>query len=211
MNQRFTDYRGRRFMAVVGSRDAPAEALSLIEEIGECLCDSGIAISSGDADGCDRQGVIGAMRSPSWELVGARVYLPWNGIVYKNGFQRWADEHIYFDATRFNNYEQAKQLAFTARGSFEGLGKGGIAMHSRNSYQVLLDNLATPVGGVICWAKPVGKKGTVRGGTNTAVQIAIRHNIPVINLATDEGMERALKFLEKKRKELDSSEKRRKS
>lgn len=185
-------------MTVIGSREAPDDAISLIELCGEVFCDSGIAIASGDADGCDKAGVRGAMRSASWPLVGARVYLPWNGIEYPDGLKRWADNRVYFDASKFPNYMQAQQIAMAARGSFEGLKRGGIALHTRNAYQVLLDDLATPTAGVLCWAKPVGKKGNVKGGTNTAVQIALTHQVPVINLATDEGMERALRYLEKK-------------
>lgn len=195
------DFKGRRFGAIVGSREAPEEALVVLEDIGEALCDSGIAVTSGDADGADYRGVLGAMRSPSWPLVGARVYLPWGFMKYPNTNRtRQADGHIYFDASKFENYEQAREIAFAARGSFEGLGRGGIAMHTRNAYQVLLDNLQTPVGALFCWARPVGKQGKVSGGTNTAVQIALSHKVPVINLATDEGMDRAIKFLQRKGK-----------
>lgn len=194
----FWDFRGRRFVCIIGSRGTPSEALRLLEDTGECLCNRGIAVSSGDAEGADQAGVRGAMRSSWWPDIGARVYLPWNGIRRADGSRRWADNRIYFDASAFENYEQAKEIALKARGSFQGLKRGGIALHSRNPYQVLLDNLATPVASVVCWAEPVGKKGMVRGGTNTAVQIALHHNIPVINLATDEGMEKILSFLKRK-------------
>lgn len=196
----FRDFRGRRFVAIIGSREPEAGILPILEDVGEALCDSNIAVTSGDADGCDKAGVRGAMRSSSWGLTGARVYLPWNGMRYKDETVRWTDGQVYFDATRFENYADAQELALQARGSWEGLGRGGIAMHSRNPYQVLLDDLKSPVGSVIFWAKPVGKKGNVRGGTNTAVQIAITRKIPLINLATDEGMEKILAYLKKKGK-----------
>lgn len=194
----FWDYRGRRFVAIIGSRATPADAIRVLEDTGECLCGLGVAVSSGDAEGADRAGVRGAMRSSWWPDIGARVYLAWNGVRHEDGFKRWADNKIYFDASQFENYEEAQALALKARGSFAGLKRGGIAMHSRNPYQVLLDNLATPVASVVCWAKPTGKKGNVSGGTGTAVRIALDHNIPVINLATDEGMQKILSFLEKK-------------
>lgn len=199
----FRDYRGRRFVAIIGSRRAPQPILDLLSLTGEALCDSGVALTSGDADGCDKAGVEGAMRSSSWPLVGARVYLPWNGIKYPStGLQRWADNQIYFDASKFENYEDAKAIAFEARGSFEGLGRGGIAMQSRNPYQILLDDLNTPVASCIFWAETIGKKGNVKGGTNTAYQVARRFNVPTINLYTDEGMEKILAFLKKKGKQV---------
>lgn len=187
-------------MAIVGSREAPEDALTLIEDLGEALCDDGIAITSGDADGCDRRGVLGAMRSECFSYIGVRVYLPWDGVRYLDGTRRWADNHHYFDASQFENWTEAGEIALKARGSFAGLKRGGIALHTRNPYQILLDDLRTPVGGVVCWARPVGKKGNVKGGTNTAVQIALDWKRPVINLATDEGLERAINYLLKKGK-----------
>lgn len=194
----FWDFRGRRFVAIIGSRGAPEDVLETLRLTGEVLCDNGVAITSGDADGCDLAGYEGAMRSSSFPMVGARIYLAWSGYQYETRPPRYADNRIFFDAQKFHNYEHAKQLAFNARGSFEGLGRGGIALHSRNPYQVLLDDLKTPVASVICWAKPVGKKGNVKGGTNTAVRIALDHGVPVINLATDEGMKKIESFLERK-------------
>lgn len=196
----FRDFRGRRFVAIIGSREPAEGVVEILEDVGEVLCDSNIAITSGDADGCDSAGLRGAMRSQYFGLTGARIYLPWNGVRRSDGTRRYHDGEVFFDASRFENYEVAQGLALLARGTFEGLGRGGIALHSRNPYQVLLDDLNTPVGSVICWAKPVGKKGAVKGGTNTAVQIAIQRKIPIINLATDEGMEKILQYLRKKGK-----------
>jgi hypothetical protein len=76
----------------------------------------------------------------------------------------------------------------------------GIKLHSRNPYQILLDNLKTPVASVIFYAQPVGKKGNVKGGTNTAIRIALDHKIPTVNLATDEGMEKIHNYLKRKGK-----------
>jgi hypothetical protein len=197
---RYWDYRGRRFVTIIGSREAPDEAIRLLEDTGECLCDNGIAVVSGDAMGCDKAGVRGAMRSSSWPLVGARVFLPWDGVEYKDGTVRWADNYIYYDASQFHNIDEARELAFKARGSFHGLYDKGIALQSRNPYQILLDDLRTPTASVVFYAKPVGKKSRVCGGTNTAIQIAIAHGIPTVNLATDEGMDKILKFLARKGK-----------
>ncbi len=197
----FKDYRGRQFITIIGSREAPPDVLETIAQVGEAFCDRNVAVVSGDADGCDTAGLEGAMRSPRFPWVGARIYLPWSPMRYPDRPTRYADNQIFFDASKFPNYEEARALALKARGSFEGLKRGGIALHSRNPYQVLLDNLDTPTAGVVCWAKPVGKKGNVKGGTNTAVQVALMYKrpIPVINLATDEGMDRALRFLERTR------------
>lgn len=191
----FWSFKGRRFAAIVGSRQAPQEALQALRKIGYTYAEHNVAITSGDATGCDSAGLEGAMSSERFPMVGARIYLPWNGVRKEDGSRRFADNRIFFDASKFENYEQAQAIAKEARGSFEGLKRGGIALHTRNSYQVLLDDLKTPVTNVVCWAKPVGRKGAVQGGTNTAVQIALKYKIPVINLATDEGWERAQTFI----------------
>lgn len=195
----FWDFRGRRFVAMIGSRGAPQEALDLMGLTAEVLCDSGIAITSGDADGCDLASYTGATRSASFPLVGARIYLPWNGVGYQSERpKRFADNRIFFDASKFENYAYATELAHEARGSWEGLKRGGIAMQCRNPYQILLDDLKTPVASCIFWAIPVGKKGLVKGGTNTAVQVARKFGVPTVNLYTDEGMEKIQAFLKKK-------------
>jgi hypothetical protein len=70
-------------------------------------------------------------------------------------------------------------------------------LHARNACQILDLDLCHPVKFVSCWAEPIGKKGKVKGGTGTAVALALHFGIDVINLATAEGLERALAFLEK--------------
>lgn len=195
----FWDFRGRRFVAIVGSREAPEEALAMARGLGRALTDRGIAITSGDADGMDLAGYEGAITSPSFELVGARIFLHKSPVYHQNRPPRYADERIFFDASQFYNWEQARQLAFEARGTFERLSDGGIALHSRNAYQVMLDDLNSPVGSVVFWARPIGNKGQVKGGTNTAVQIARRFHVPLVNLYTDEGMRKIESYIERSR------------
>jgi len=195
----FWDFRGRRFVAIVGSREAPEEALAMARGLGRALTDRSIAVSSGDADGMDLAGYEGALTSPSFDLVGARIFLAKHCVHYQTRPPRYADERIFFDASQFYNWEEAQQYAFEARGSFERLGPYGIALHTRNAYQILLDDLKSPVGSVVYWARPIGKKGQVKGGTNTAVQIARRFNVPQVNLYTDEGMRKIESYIERSR------------
>ena len=57
---------------------------------------------------------------------------------------------------------------------------------ARNSFQVLGDDLKTPVDFVICWTKDGCESHETRtrdtGGTGQAIELASRHNIPVYNL-----------------------------
>jgi hypothetical protein len=51
--------------------------------------------------------------------------------------------------------------------------------HARNVLQVLGADLATPTHTVVCWTEG----GEAVGGTATAILLAERHGIPVVNLA----------------------------
>lgn len=190
---------GGKVYAGIGSRETPAEVLLLMEEIAEYYCDDGWLLTSGGAGGADSAFYKGALKSRRFPQRGAKIYIAWNGMRSENDVRLFHDGKTFFDARRFPNYDQARDIAYQARGSFEGLSDGGIMLHSRNSYQILQDDLQTPVNQAILWAKPVGKKDKVSGGTNTAYQIALEHGVDIINLATEEGMARAMAYLNNNR------------
>jgi hypothetical protein len=184
------------YWAGVGSRGIPGVGLplhitTLQEDIGCALTDLGWCLSSGDAEGSDRNFHRGALRSQRIAEVGCKIYLAWDGIF---GVHEDLSKGFY-DASKFPNWVQAGEIAMAARGGWEGLKRGGIALHTRNAYQVLGEDLASPVAAVVFYAEPIGKS-KVAGGTNTAYQIALRNNIRTINLYTEEGIQCAEKFLE---------------
>lgn len=76
------------------------------------------------------------------------------------------------------------------------LSKGAKQLHTRNVYQVLGRDCQSPSKMVICYAPPVGTKGEVKGGTATAVKLALNRGIDVFNLYHEETKERLLKWLE---------------
>jgi hypothetical protein len=187
------------WFAGVGSRETPEEILALMRLISQALYARGYALSSGDAEGADTAFYEGAVLSPHFHQLGARIYLAWNGV--RN---RYHDpKNYFFDASKFPTWESANSIALEARGSWEGLGRGGIAMHTRNVFQIMGACLTEPVSSIVYWGIPVGKTEKVRGGTNTALQLAIKCGVKNrINLYTDEGMERATKFLDHRGDEL---------
>ena len=163
-----------RFFAGVGSRDTPEHAMRTMERIAKALCDRGWGLSSGHADGADQAFYRGMQKSARFAEVPNRIFLPFDGF---NG--RYHEPRAgFYDATRFTgHYEQAKEMAKRARGSFHGLGENGIAMHTRNVFQIHGGFLDTPVAALFYWAPTVGKKEKVKGGTNTALQLAIEAGI----------------------------------
>jgi hypothetical protein len=183
------------YIAGVGSRDTPADILLLMIRMGRTLTDQGYSLSSGDAIGADRAFYYGASLSPRFAEVGCRIYL------HKDNFQGRFNDPVngFLVAPQFTEtWEKAKELASLARGGFYNLTPGGIALHTRNVFQIYGHTLKAKVKAVYYWAKPKGKSEKVEGGTNTALQIAIRGNIPQrINLYYPEMQERALAFLAK--------------
>lgn len=181
----------------VGSRDTPDEILTVMKQLGAKLCDAGYLGMSGEADGADIAFHDGARQSKYYREIGFAAYLPYNGMRVSRTPDLIYEDHSrgIYDASKFMQWERAKQFAYEARGSFEGLGRGGIALHTRNAFQVLSPSLESPVNRLLCWAKPVGDGSKVRGGTNTAVQIARRFHIPVVNLYYEEQLQKALNYI----------------
>jgi hypothetical protein len=175
------------WITFVGSRTITADQAQLLSDAACVQMTRGFGIRSGGAAGSDEAAHQGALRSPCFDPRRLAIYLPWNGFkrddlptIYHD-----PDQGIY-DASRFPNFADAEAIALEARGSWEGLKQGGIKLHTRNAYQPLGHHLNNPSKSLVCCARPVGKKGAVDGGTNTAVQIALAWNIRVINIWKDE-------------------------
>jgi hypothetical protein len=178
----------RGWFAGVGSRETPEDILALMRQISLALYAQGYALSSGDAEGADRAFYDGALQSRWYYDLQARIYLAWDGV-----WDRYHDpKNFFYDATKFPTWETAHSMASEVHPAWDKCKRGAKAMHTRNVFQILGDTLNDPVKAIIYWAKPAGKTETVKGGTNMALQMAIRAGIPKrINLYTDEGRAKA--------------------
>lgn len=188
-----------RFYTGVGSRETPELMLLLMELMGELLCTLGYRGRSGAAPGADSAFRRGARKSERYTDVGFEDYLP-NSTMFNSehfGFVKPDSDERIFDARSFDAYERSVELALEARGSWNGLGPGGIQLHSRNPMQVLGGSLKLPSKFCLFYAKPVGRKGMVSGGTNTAVQVCRKFNVPLFNLYDESVQERLIRSLHK--------------
>lgn len=182
----------------IGSRETPEDILVLMQAIAKKLTDLGWVLRSGGAQGADSAFYAGCQQSDKFDINKPFIYLAWNGASGK-----FHDPSLgIYDASKFDTWEEAEAIALETRGSWliskdTEMGRGGKALHTRNIFQVLGEDIDTPSRFLICWALPIGKSGTVRGGTNTAVKLALKHHVDVINMATPEGLARAKAFLEK--------------
>lgn len=183
-----------QYILTVGSRETPEDILELMVYMGWYFTTLGIGISSGDAVGADRAFWHGSVQASNYVDGINRIYLAKEGI---NG--RYSSEGLDFhNALNYDTYEQAKALALQARGSWHGLTDWGIGQHLRNVYQVLGHTLDNPAKCMFYWAPPSGNKEKVTGGTNTALQLAIKNDIqPRINFYYPEKVEKAWKIINK--------------
>lgn len=70
---------------------------------------------------------------------------------------------------------------------------GARIMHGRNPFQIFGKDLNDPVDFVLCWTK----FGKIEGGTATAINLALKHGIPVFNLGAVGDLERFKQFMKK--------------
>lgn len=169
-----------RRCAVIGSRSAPDDIVKLMTQFTSILIEIGYVIQSGGCPlGPDRSATIAIQRHKTTDKSKHRIYISWDGM---NDMYHDPSNGVYCPKAHYENYPIARIMAEATRGGFYGLYEKGEAHHSRNPYQVLSDDLNTPVDFVLTWAKPKGKTGGVAGGTGTAVGLANAHGITVYNL-----------------------------
>ena len=172
--------------AGIGSREAPMSVQVLMARYGRTVYDHMLGqLHSGDAIASDFAFWVGARLSTNFDVLKAKIILSRNGYL-----SRWQDTNLgFYNAKAFDQtlWDRANQLAFEARKGFYGLGTGGINLVTRNAFQLLDLDLEHPVCKCVYWGIPQGKTEKVRGGTNVGLQIAIRFNIPRMNLYYEEN------------------------
>jgi len=194
-----------RWYGGVGSRETPIDVWNLMYNLGLYMAYSGWGLSSGgatkkpdappDTDSADDAFLKGAMACPEMNPVNMlRIYLinaHWEH--YKPDPSRG-----FYNSREFTEtWDLAMDIARQCRGSWEGLRENGIALHTRNAFQMLGHDLVTPVQQCIGWAPSIGKGNKVKGGTNTAFALCHARGIPVMNLYEDEQRQRAESFVKR--------------
>lgn len=166
-----------KLYAGIGSRETPAEILSVCEAAAEALEALGWVLRSGHAPGADRAFESGAGRR-------AEVFLPWPT------FER--SEPLEADVIVDRPSAEAHILAARYHPAWGRLKSGARALHARNSHQILGRNLDTPVKFVVCWTP----SARTVGGTGQAMRLAADRGIPIFNLANGEHLWRVERMIE---------------
>lgn len=183
----------------IGSRETPESVLRIMRWLGYQLATQGWVLRSGGADGADyafERGVLyHTHQHGGFNADKMRIYLPGPRFKTRSRLVVADPTQGYCDASSFPNWSQAVQLASTVHPAWDRVERNPwfVALHARNCYQVLGDNLASPSEMVVFWA-PLTRNGDIRGGTRTAVVLAQRHGIPTYNLAIPEDYEQLLQL-----------------
>lgn len=168
----------------VGSRETPDSILALMQETGHRLSKLGWTLRSGAADGADRAFEFGCDIAHGDK----QIFIPWEGF---SGRSR-AEDGVLVPTGALASI--ASEIASQTHPAWERLSKGAKALHTRNCYQVLGQDLATPSKFVLCYAT-LDKHGEPKGGTRTAIKIAERHGVEVFNLYLEENVQRVRAWL----------------
>ena len=176
-----------KYYTGVGSRNTPPEILSLMKKIAYKLADKGYHLRSGGADGADTAFEYGVFEHCSlWADLSRyqSIYIPWKGF---NGRKNVGDK-LPDDSSK-----RAEELASSVHPAWDKCSPAAKKLHTRNAYQVLGDTLDNPSSFLICWAPPTSTG--VKGGTNTAWQLAKKYGVPCFNLADEGDKQRIMNWL----------------
>ena len=164
----------------VGSRETPTEIQQTMRAVAAELGARGWTLRSGHAEGADAAFELGASGHSK------EIYLPWNGF---NGGRVGVDGACNPEALA--NYKQALAYAEHFHPAWEKCSRGARGMHTRNVYQILGQDLNTPVKCVVCWTKD----GKASGGTGQALRIAEYLEIPIFNLYNPAKLDELAEFV----------------
>ena len=178
-----------KYYTLIGSRKTSADDLALLTKAAKCLHQDGWIGRSGGADGVDSC----LEKAFNGVLENCNIYLPWEGFNGKSSNNRG-----YINSKCLPKYKAAAEIAKRVHPHWSSCSNGAKLLHTRNVFQILGSDLGTPSKFVLCWAPTIDNIGNVKGGTGTAVRLALEYSIPVYNLVNESDKRKVLKYLEDK-------------
>jgi hypothetical protein len=153
------------FYSGVGSRECPPPIGQVMTRIATFLYEEGYILRSGGAGGADSYFEDGVV-----DPEGKHIYLPDKGF-NKN------------PSPLYGVCEQALEIASKIHPAWHACRPYARLLHARNVYQVLGKDLNTPSRFLLCWTE----RGESKGGTRTAIKLAEKYDIPVLNFGSVRG------------------------
>lgn len=165
-----------RYYSGIGSRKTPKDIMPNIQEVATLLDSKGYTLRSGGADGADTFFEDYSTRK--------EIYLPWKG--FNNN-----ESELYLENMDPEIVTKAEEISKKFHPRWNSLNKGGRSLMTRNVFQVLGNDLKTPVDFVVCWTET----GKIEGGTGQAMRIARNMGIPIFNLFFYDAVSGVKEFL----------------
>ncbi len=149
-----------KYFTGVGSRETDEEGCELLFSASKYLASQEYILRSGGAEGAD----VACEKGCDLVQGVKEIYIPWKGFNKSNSIL-------------IGSCNKAQDMASKLHPAWEKCSKWARILHGRNCYQVLGKTLDKPSDLLICWTP----NGEVRGGTATAIKLAISNNIPIYN------------------------------
>lgn len=166
-----------RYATFVGSRKAKPIHVKLCSVVTREATRRGFHARTGDAIGMDAGCRLGA--------------IPGKLTVYSA-----KPKHGAICGPSLPNFDEATAIAKAVHPYWERCSSFAKLLHGRNPYQVLGESLNEPSEIFVCWAPPNGENA-VKGGTNTAYQVAYDWGIPIFNFYFKEDWNNLRSYLER--------------
>ena len=167
-----------KIFAGIGSRKTPPEVCEIFTILSSQLCSKGWTLRSGRAEGADKAfeyGARGVRGKCEIFLPNMHNYMSIEQIIDVESHD-FATATSYLDEVK-GSVLGCKVIARLLHPNGKNLSREALELHARNTYQILGQDLNTPVNVVICWTE--GGRG--EGGTGQALRLAKMLNIPIID------------------------------
>lgn len=176
---------GNMFYTGVGSRRTPETIQYLMANAAVCLGSSGFILRSGGADGADAAFEHGVRHGQ----LSAEIYRPINSRRELGWITQYPQDL----------WDKAMSMAASSHPAWDRCSPYARALHARNAFQVMGQDLQSPSDFMLCWT-PDGATtrqdtSVATGGTGTAIRIACMNQVRVFNLQRHDHYERVLEWV----------------
>jgi hypothetical protein len=166
-----------KYFAGIGSRETPNGIKPMIEEVCSILSKNEFILRSGGAPGADSM-------FEEYYLGEKEIYLPWKAFN-----QNTSD--LFLESFNAQIILEAREIAKKYHPNWTGLSGSAKNLMTRNTFQILGQNLSTPSKFIVCWTQG----GNIKGGTGQAMRIAKDLGIPIFNLYNKDCLHQIRIFL----------------
>jgi hypothetical protein len=166
-----------KLYAGIGGRNTPPEVCEEFSVIAYKLMQLGYTLRSGGAPGADSAFEAGASK-----YVPQEIWLPWKD------FNSNESELVLENPIPQSVIAIAESIYERWDVSSDAVKR----LHARNVYQILGQDLHTPVEFVVCWTD---RPNTDTGGTQFGMNLAKQYTIPVYNFECDDDREEFMTML----------------